>query len=131
VTDEAGKSRKSCSDGLGRLTQVFEDPANRKLRGPIISTDALDNLLVRRRQKGKQTQVLSANCASTPSRIVASCAPSTTISLSRLTSATNPESGTDKPYTYGQTNGKTFLTKTSSCAESKPATATVYGHLLR
>src|SRR6266700_6066629 len=27
VTDEAGKSRKSCSDTLGRLTQAFEDPS--------------------------------------------------------------------------------------------------------
>ena len=27
VTDEAGKARKSCSDGLGRLTGVWEDPA--------------------------------------------------------------------------------------------------------
>jgi len=27
VTDQAGKARKSCSDGLGRLTSVSEDPA--------------------------------------------------------------------------------------------------------
>jgi RHS repeat-associated protein len=26
VTDEAGKTRKSCADALGRITQVFEDP---------------------------------------------------------------------------------------------------------
>ncbi len=26
VTDQVGKSRKSVTDGLGRLTQVFEDP---------------------------------------------------------------------------------------------------------
>jgi len=28
VTDEAGNARESVTDGLGRLTQVFEDPGS-------------------------------------------------------------------------------------------------------
>jgi len=44
VTDEAGKSRKSCVDGLGRMTGVWEDPSN--LNYPTTYTyDALNNLL--------------------------------------------------------------------------------------
>jgi RHS repeat-associated protein len=47
VTDEAGKAGKSCRDGLGRLTQVFEDPGS----SPHLNYetdygyDALNNLL--------------------------------------------------------------------------------------
>ena len=29
ANDETGKSRTSCTDGLGRLTKVFEDPNDR------------------------------------------------------------------------------------------------------
>jgi len=43
VTDQAGKARKSVTDGLGRLTTVYEDPS-----GVNYSTsynyDTLDNL---------------------------------------------------------------------------------------
>jgi RHS repeat-associated protein len=44
VTDEAGKKRKSCSDGLGRMTSVSEDP-NVLNYLTSYSYDALDNLL--------------------------------------------------------------------------------------
>jgi RHS repeat-associated protein len=43
VTDPALKSRKSCSDGLGRLTQVFEDPAVLKYETDY-TYDALNDL---------------------------------------------------------------------------------------
>jgi YD repeat-containing protein len=32
VTDEAGRSRRTCSDALGRITQVFEDPSTTVLQ---------------------------------------------------------------------------------------------------
>jgi RHS repeat-associated protein len=44
VTDEAGKARKSCVDGLGRLTQVFEDPNGLDYETDY-AYDTLDNLL--------------------------------------------------------------------------------------
>jgi RHS repeat-associated protein len=79
VTDEAGKSRKSCSDGLGRLTSVSEDPAGQNIQ-TTYSYDALDNLtsVV---QNGSRNRTFAYD------------------SLARLTSATNPESGTIT-YTY-------------------------------
>ncbi len=78
VTDEAGRTRKSCSDGLGRLTQVFED-----LTGFNYETDynydALNNL--KQVTQGSETRSFSYD------------------SLSRLLSAANPESGTTN-YSY-------------------------------
>jgi YD repeat-containing protein len=73
VTDEAGKMRKSCADGLGRMTGVWEDPNG--LNYPTSYTyDALDNLLSVT-QSGSRQRTFSYD------------------SLSRLTSANNPESG--------------------------------------
>jgi hypothetical protein len=43
VTDETGKQRKSCLDGLGRLTGVWEDPSNWNYETDY-QYDALDNL---------------------------------------------------------------------------------------
>jgi hypothetical protein len=43
TTDEAQKARKSCSDGLGRLTRVFEDPAGLNYETDY-SYDGLNNL---------------------------------------------------------------------------------------
>ncbi|MGC1614898.1 MAG: hypothetical protein WA736_09435 [Candidatus Acidiferrum sp.] len=80
-TDPAGKSRKSCSDALGRLTGVWEDPAGVNYETDY-SYDALDNLL----------SVVQAG--SRPRSFVYN-------SLSQLTKATNPESGTVN-YTYAQ-----------------------------
>jgi RHS repeat-associated protein len=53
VTDEAGKLRKSCSDALGRLTTVFEDP-NGLNYVTDYQYDILDNL-TRIDQKGSAT----------------------------------------------------------------------------
>src|SRR5262249_22707247 len=50
ATDEAGKKRKSCSDALGRLTGVWEDPSGMNYETDY-QYDALGNLL-RVDQKG-------------------------------------------------------------------------------
>lgn len=88
VTDQAGKTRKSCVDGLGRLTQVFEPNASGSF---IYETDyqydPLDNL-TRVDQKGNDP-----NSANWRTRTF------TYDSLSRLTQASNPESGAIT-YTY-------------------------------
>jgi RHS repeat-associated protein len=103
VTDQAGKSRKSVSDGLGRLTQVFEDPAGSNYETDY-AYDALNNLLCVA-QKGTNSGTFT-NCASIP----AAWRPRTFTynSLSRLLTATNPESGAIT-YTY-DANGN-LLTK--------------------
>jgi len=74
VTDQAGKKRKSVTDALGRLVQVFEDPA-----GLNYETDyqySALNDLTSVVQAGSRQRTFAYD------------------SLSRLTSATNPESGT-------------------------------------
>lgn len=86
VTDQAGKSRKSVSDGLGRLTQVFEDPAGSNYETDY-TYDALNNLLTVNQKGG------DANSANWRTRTFVYN------SLSQLTSATNPESGAIS-YTY-------------------------------
>jgi RHS repeat-associated protein len=97
VTDEAGKSRKSCSDGLGRLTQVFEDPGTLNYETDY-GYDALGNLL-NVNQKGGDP-----NSANWRTRTF------TYNSLSQLLSANNPESGT---ITYGYDDDGNLHTKTS------------------
>jgi RHS repeat-associated protein len=82
ATDEAGKQRKSCSDALGRLTSVWEDPAGLNYETDY-QYDALGNPL-RVDQKG------SAPGNSTKWRT----RTFTYDSLSRLLTANNPESGT-------------------------------------
>jgi RHS repeat-associated protein len=75
ATDQAGKSRKSITDGLGRMTKVVEDPGTSKLNyETTYSYDVLGNL--RTVSQGVQSRSFVYD------------------SLSRLTSATNPESGT-------------------------------------
>jgi RHS repeat-associated protein len=95
VTDEAGKARTSCSDGLGRLTQVFEDPG----ASPHLNLetdyayDALDNLLcVAQNDGGGFSNCASLNSSWRP-RIFAYD------SISRMITANNPESGTTT-YSY-------------------------------
>ena len=44
VTDQAGKARKSVTDALGRLTEVYEDPAGVNYQTSYLY-DALDNLV--------------------------------------------------------------------------------------
>ena len=78
VTDEAGKVRETCVDGLGRTLHVIEDPTGKDYRTDY-TYDALGNLLSV--SQGGQPRTFSYD------------------SLSRLTQAVNPESGTES-YTY-------------------------------
>ena len=75
ITDQAGKQKKSITDALGRLVQVYEDPT---LNGFNYLTsyvyDPVDNL--KTITQGAQTRTFVYD------------------SLKRLSSATNPESGT-------------------------------------
>jgi RHS repeat-associated protein len=88
VTDEAGASRESCVDGLGRMTQVFEDPGS----SPHLNYetdytyDGLDNLLSVTQKGGTTNSSLWRTRTFTYDE------------LSRLLTATNPES---KQITYG------------------------------
>jgi RHS repeat-associated protein len=82
VTDEAGHTRESCVDGLGRMTSVLEDPGSSPHLNYLTTYtyDALNNL---------QGVVQNGSSGGTPR--------SRTFqydSLSHLTSAANPESGT-------------------------------------
>jgi RHS repeat-associated protein len=79
LTDQAGKSRKSVTDALGRLKQVFEDPAGLNYETDY-TYDALDSLLTVNQQGG------STNSANWRTRTF------TYDSLSRLLCASNPES---------------------------------------
>lgn len=96
ATDPASKTRKSCSDGIGRLVQVFEDPAGLDYETDY-TYDALDNL-TQVQQRGGTTD---SSQWRTRSFVYDS--------LSHLTSATNPESGT-ATYTYDSDGN--VLTKT-------------------
>ena len=73
VSDQSGKQRKSVSDALGRLIQVYEDPNGLNYLTSY-SYDALDDLTAV--NQGSQTRSFVYD------------------SLKRLTSAANPESGT-------------------------------------
>jgi len=88
ITDEAGKKHKSVADGLGRLTQVFEDPSGLNYE-TVYTYDALDDLAAVV-QAGSHNRNFVSD------------------SLKRLTSASNPESGT-VAYTYDANNN--VLTK--------------------
>jgi len=109
VTDEALKSRQSCADGLGRMTGVWEDPGS----SPHLNYetdytyDPLDNLLSAT-QKGSN----SANARIRTFRYD---------SLSHLTQAVNPESGTIG-YTY-DANGN-VASKTSPAPNQPSSTST-------
>jgi len=88
VTDQAGKIRKSCTDGLGRLTQVFEpNSSNSLVNETDYAYDALNNLLSVN-QKGNDS-----NSGDWRTRTF------TYNSLKQLLTATNPESGEVK-FTY-------------------------------
>ena len=101
TSDQAGKSHKSASDGLGRLTDVWEDPAGLNYH-TVYTYDALGNLLTVL-QNGSRNRSFVYD------------------SLSRSTSATNPESGSVS-YTYDP-NGN--LTSKTSPAPNQTGTATV------
>jgi RHS repeat-associated protein len=111
ATDEAGKQRKACSDALGRLTNVWEDPSGVDYETDY-QYDTLGNLL-RVDQKG------SAPADSTKWRTRLF----TYNSLSQLLTANNPESGTIS-YTYDADGN--LLQKTSPQAnQTGSATTTI------
>ena len=91
VTDEAGKTRETCTDGLGRVSKVIENPGGLNYQTNY-TYDALDDL----------TNVVEN---SSRQRIFVYD------SLSRLTSATNPESGTT---TYSYDADGNVATKTDA-----------------
>ena len=92
VTDQAGKQRQSVADGLGRLTTVYEDPSGLNYQTSY-SYDTLDNLTTV--SQGSQTRTFVYD------------------SLKRLTSATNPESGTIS-YAYDANGNLTSKTDARS-----------------
>jgi RHS repeat-associated protein len=91
VTDEAGKTRQSYTDALGRLTSVIENPGGLNY-STTYGYDALDNL-TGVAQAGSRQRSFGYD------------------SLSRLTSATNPESG---PTAYAYDNDGNAITKTDA-----------------
>jgi RHS repeat-associated protein len=108
ATDQAGKTRKSCSDVLGRLTQLFEDPVGLNYETDY-AYDALNNLLTVSQKGG------STNSANWRTRTF------TYNSLSQLLTATNPESGTT---TYSYDNDGNVQTKVAP-APNQTGSATV------
>jgi RHS repeat-associated protein len=107
TTDESGKSRLSCSDALGRLTQVFEDPS-----GLNYETDYQYNVLDH--VTGVTQKGGSSNSSNWRSRSFQYD------SLSRLTSSTNPESGTIT-YSY-DANGNAIQKTSPKPNQTNPAT---------
>lgn len=89
TTDPAGKKRQSTLDALGRLTQVLEDPSGLNYETDY-GYDALGNLLCVG-QKGTNTGTFSG-CGSIPAGWHARSLAYD--GMSRLTSETNPETGT-------------------------------------
>ena len=121
VTDQAGKTRKSCADALGRLIQVFEPDANGNLVNETdYQYDVLDNLTCVEQHGG----VTGTGCSSPPASDVTSpwrVRRFSYNSLSQLLSASNPESGAIS-YTYDADGN--LLTKTAP-ARNQTGTATV------
>ena len=111
VTDEAGKARESCLDGLGRLTSAFEDPGS----APHLNYETdytfneLDDLLTVNQKGG------STNSSQWRPRTF------TYDSLSQLITANNPESGS---ITYVHDADGNITYKTSP-APNQTGTATV------
>ena len=88
ASDQLGKSRKSVTDALGRLIQIYEDPSGLNYL-TTYTYDVLDNLTTV--TQGSQTRTFAYD------------------SLKRLTSATNPESGTVSYQYDNKVNGKPRL----------------------
>ncbi|MGB9491234.1 MAG: RHS repeat-associated core domain-containing protein [Terriglobales bacterium] len=110
VTDEAGNSRQSCVDGLGRMTSVLEDPGSTSHLNyrTLYAYDALNNL-TNVTQNG-------SNSANARTRSFGYD------SLSHLASANNPESGT---ISYAYDADGNVITKTSPAPNQTTGTATV------
>jgi RHS repeat-associated protein len=119
VTDEASQQRTSQTDALGRLVAVWEDPGT----APHLNYetdyqyDLLGNLVCAA-QKGTNTGSFT-NCASTPSTWRARSFQYD--SLSRLTNAINPESGT---ITYSYDNNGNLATKVAPLPNASTGTVT-------
>lgn len=110
VTDEAGKSRQSCVDGLGRMTSVWEAPTTTGYNfETVYAYDTLNNLL-------SVTQEGDSSSSNWRTRSFVYD------SLSQLTSATNPESGTIL-YAY-DANGN-LATKTAPLPNATTGSPTV------
>lgn len=90
ITDQAGKARKSVTDALGRLIEVYEDPAGLNYKTEY-AYDVLDDLTTV--TQGTQTRTFSYD------------------SLKRLKSASNPESGT---ISYEYDNNSNMSQKTDA-----------------
>ena len=90
ATDQAGKSRKSVADALGRLTSVYEDPNGLNYQTNY-GYDVLDDLVTV--NQGVQARSLAYD------------------SMKRLISVTNPESGTTS---YAYDNNGNLLTRTDA-----------------
>jgi RHS repeat-associated protein len=109
ATDEAGHSRTSCSDSLGRITQVFENPSGLNYETDY-TYDVLNNLLTVN-QKGSAP----GNSSQWRTRTFSYD------SLSRLLTSSNPESGTS---TYAYDANGNVSTKTAP-KPNQTGTATV------
>jgi YD repeat-containing protein len=109
VTDETGNARQSCVDGLGRMTSVLEDPGSLPHLNYTTdyTYDALGNLTYVNQigNSGGQARTRTFQYDS----------------LSHLTSAQNPESGT---ITYGYDADGNLSTKTAP-KPNQTGTATV------
>jgi len=111
VTDEAGKTRETCTDGLGRLNDAIEDPSGLDYTTQY-TYDALSNMTgVTQAGSRQRTFVYD--------------------SLSRLTSSTNPESNTEvmSPYssvptTYSYDGDGNLISKTEP-AQNQQGTSAV------
>jgi RHS repeat-associated protein len=107
VADQAGKSRKSQTDALGRLKSVWEDPSALNYQ-TTYTYDAFGNLLSVL-QNGSRSRTFSYNA------------------FSQLVSATNPESGTIA-YAYdndGNVHTKTSWAENQTNGTPTPATGSV------
>jgi RHS repeat-associated protein len=91
VTDEQGKTRQTCADGLGRLTSVTENPGGLNYT-TTYTYDVLNNL-TGVTQNGSHSRSFAYD------------------GLSRLKSAANPESGTT---TYTYDNASNLATRTDA-----------------
>jgi len=110
ATDEAGNTKYTCSDGLNRLTSVTEpDPAS---GGPgTVTTYGYDNL----------SNLASVDVAGQPTLSCGHMRCFTYNNLSRLISASNPESGT---ITYTYDNNGNLKTRT----DANNTTMTIAGY---
>jgi RHS repeat-associated protein len=113
LTDAASRATKTVTNGIGQVTDVYEDPSNSNLHTQY-TYDTLGNL----NSVSKCTAGIS-NCSSS-----GQTRTFTYDTLSRLTSAVNPESGT---YTYSYSTGGTNKLALQSRTDPRGYTTT-YGY---